>query len=69
MCKRPVGNFLFSTGDVDYSAARCKVLLLESIKPFENGRLQMLGSYKKVKKKKVKKAKKTSVKKKKAKKK
>jgi hypothetical protein len=62
-----VGNFLFSTVDVDYSAARCKVLLLESIRPFENGRLHVLGSSKKLKKKKakkVKKAKKTSVKKK-----
>jgi hypothetical protein len=31
----PVGNSTVSTEDVDYCKPRCKVLLLESIKPFE----------------------------------
>jgi hypothetical protein len=30
-----VGNLPVSTEDVDYCKPRCKVLLLESIKPFE----------------------------------
>ena len=54
-----MGNLPVSTEDVDYSNTRCKVLLLESIKPFEKGSMQVvLESTRKMKKKKAKKVKK-----------
>jgi hypothetical protein len=57
----PVGNSRVSTEDVDYCKPRCKVLLLESIKPFEKWeRAVVLETTRKMKKpKKAKKAKKT----------
>jgi hypothetical protein len=56
----PVGNLPVSTEDVDCCYTRCKVLLLESIKPFEKWeQAVVLETTRKMKKpKKVKKAKK-----------